>query len=87
MFATGFDALTGPLLAIDPVAAADSVPLPTVVHGPRTYLGLTATGFPNLFIVAGPGSPSVFSNMIVSIEQHVEWIADCLAAMGARGDE
>jgi hypothetical protein len=47
--------------------------------GPRTYLGLMTAGFPNLFIITGPGSPSVLSNMIVSIEQHVDWIADCLA--------
>ena len=48
-------------------------------EGPRTYLGLMSAGFPNLFIITGPGSPSVLSNMIVSIEQHVDWIADCLA--------
>ena len=85
VFATGFDALTGPLLAINPVGR-DGVPLADRwAEGPRTYLGIATTGFPNLFIVAGPGSPSVFSNMIVSIEQHVEWIADCVAAMGERG--
>ena len=48
--------------------------------GPRTYLGLAWPGFPNLFLVTGPGSPSVLSNMMVSIEQHVDWIADCLGA-------
>ncbi len=47
--------------------------------GPRTYLGLAVAGFPNLFTVTGPGSPSVLSNMLVSIEQHVDWLADCLA--------
>src|SRR5712675_2441064 len=51
-------------------------------EGPRTYLGLMSAGFPNLFIITGPGSPSVLSNMIVSIEQHVDWISDCLAEMG-----
>jgi cyclohexanone monooxygenase len=54
-------------------------------EGPKTYLGLMSKGFPNLFIITGPGSPSVLSNMIVSIEQHVDWIADCLAFMRHRG--
>ena len=53
-------------------------------EGPRTYLGLMSEGFPNLFIITGPGSPSVLSNMIVSIEQHVDWIADCIAYMRDR---
>ena len=53
-------------------------------EGPKTYLGLMSTGFPNLFIITGPGSPSVLSNMIVSIEQHVDWITDCLAWMRDR---
>ena len=47
--------------------------------GPRTYLGLQISGFPNMFTITGPGSPSVLSNVIVSIEQHVDWIADCLS--------
>src|SRR6185437_15283037 len=50
--------------------------------GPRTYLGLSVSGFPNLFVITGPGSPSVFANMVTSIEQHVDWIADCIATMG-----
>ena len=53
--------------------------------GPRTYLGLMSAGFPNLFIITGPGSPSVLRNMIVSIEQHVDWIADCLAHLRDHG--
>jgi cyclohexanone monooxygenase len=53
--------------------------------GPKTYLGLMSEGFPNLFLITGPGSPSVLSNMIVSIEQHVDWISDCLAFMRDRG--
>ncbi len=78
VFATGFDAMTGPLLAMDirgrnGVALADKW-----ADGPKTYLGLSVAGFPNLFMITGPGSPSVLSNMIVSIEQHVDWIADCL---------
>ena len=54
-------------------------------NGPTSYLGLQVAGFPNLFTITGPGSPSVLSNMIVSIEQHVDWIADCLAYMRDRG--
>ena len=50
-------------------------------EGPRTYLGLSIAGFPNLFVITGPGSPSVFANMVTSVEQHVDWIADCMAAM------
>src|SRR5882724_9722026 len=56
-------------------------------EGPRTYLGLTVAGFPNLFAITGPGSPSVLSNMIVSIEQHVDWIADCIDRMRAQDHE
>jgi cyclohexanone monooxygenase len=83
--ATGFDAVTGPPLAIDPVGR-DGIALHDAWSGgPRAYLGLATAGFPSLFMVAGPGSPSVISNMMVSIEQHVDWIADCLAAMGDRG--
>ena len=54
-------------------------------EGPRTYLGLTIAGFPNLFTITGPGSPSVLTNMLPSIEQHVEWIADCLEYLRSRG--
>src|SRR5438445_6354506 len=53
-------------------------------EGPRTYLGVMSAGFPNLFIITGPGSPSVLSNMMVSIEQHVDWIADCIGYMRER---
>ena len=53
--------------------------------GPRTYLGLQVVGFPNLFTVTGPGSPSVLSNMIVSIEQHIDWIAQCISDLDERG--
>ncbi len=79
VFATGFDAMTGALLAF-PIAGRDGTLLrENWEAGPRTYLGVTTAGFPNLFIITGPGSPSVLSNMMVSIEQHVEWIGDCLA--------
>ena len=52
--------------------------------GPRTYLGLMTAGFPNMFMITGPGSPSVLSNMMVSIEQHVDWISDCLSHLNSR---
>jgi cyclohexanone monooxygenase len=85
VFATGFDAMTGALLDID-VRGRDGRPLRAKwADGPRTYLGLATAGFPNLFIVTGPGSPSVLSNMVMSIEQHVEWIADCIAHLRAAG--
>ena len=78
VFATGYDAMTGPLLAID-IRGCDGLALKTKwTAGPRTYLGVATAGFPNMFMITGPGSPSVLSNMVVSIEQHVEWITDCL---------
>ena len=78
VFATGFDAMTGALLAMD-IRGRNGLSLREKwEHGPRTYLGLQVAGFPNLFTITGPGSPSVLSNMIVSIEQHVEWISDCI---------
>ena len=84
VYATGFDAMTGALLNID-IKGRDAKPLGDVWEaGPRTYLGLQVAGFPNLFMITGPGSPSVLSNMIVSIEQHVDWITDCIAHMGDR---
>ena len=87
VFATGFDAMTGPLLGID-IRGRDGVALKDVWHaGPLTYLGLQVAGFPNLFTVTGPGSPSVLCNMPVAIEQHVEWITDCIAHMRERGAE
>jgi cyclohexanone monooxygenase len=81
VFATGFDAMTGALLSIDIQGRAGRRLQQKWAEGPRTYLGLAVAGFPNLFTITGPGSPSVLSNMIVSIEQHVDWIADCLAYM------
>jgi cyclohexanone monooxygenase len=85
VFATGFDAMTGALLNIDIRGRAGRTLQDAWAEGPRTYLGLAVAGFPNLFTITGPGSPSVLSNMIVSIEQHVDWIADCLAHLGRRG--
>ena len=81
VYATGFDAMTGALLRMD-VRGRDGLALEKQWEaGPRSYLGLQVDGFPNLFTITGPGSPSVLSNMIVSIEQHVDWIADCIAHM------
>ena len=79
VYATGFDALTGPLLALG-IQGRDGTALADVwADGPKTYLGVAVPDFPNLFTITGPGSPSVLSNMPVSIEQHVEWIGDCIA--------
>jgi cyclohexanone monooxygenase len=77
VFATGFDAMTGALLAIDIRGRGDARLDEKWAAGPRSYLGLQMAGFPNLFMITGPGSPSVLANMAVAIEQHVDWIADC----------
>ncbi|HEY4166517.1 MAG TPA: NAD(P)/FAD-dependent oxidoreductase [Reyranella sp.] len=85
VLATGFDAMTGALLRID-IRGRGGVALKDKwSEGPKAYLGLTMAGFPNLFTVTGPGSPSVLTNMLPSIEQHVDWIADCLAALRDKG--
>ena len=85
VLATGFDAMTGSFLKIDPVGR-DDLALSEKWHaGPRTYLGLMSEGFPNCFFIAGPGSPSVLSNMVLSIEQHVEWVAACITDLEANG--
>jgi cyclohexanone monooxygenase len=87
VLATGFDAMTGSVAKIE-IRGRDGQTLNQKwAEGPKTYLGLMSAGFPNLFIITGPGSPSVLSNMIVSIEQHVDWITDCLAYMRDRGFE
>jgi cation diffusion facilitator CzcD-associated flavoprotein CzcO/acetyl esterase/lipase len=87
VYATGFDAMTGALVAVD-ITGRDGVTLEQKwADGPTTYLGLTAVGFPNLFMITGPGSPSVLSNMAVSIEQHVDWVTDCLLDQRERGYE
>ncbi|MBS7811984.1 flavin-containing monooxygenase [Roseococcus pinisoli] len=85
VFATGFDAMTGPFLRMD-IRGRDGLTLAEAWEaGPRTYLGLNVKGFPNLFTMTGPGSPSVLCNMPVPIEQHAEWIADCIAHMRREG--
>ena len=85
IFATGFDAMTGALTRID-IRGRGGLPLNEKwVDGPRTYLGVATRGFPNMFMITGPQSPSVLSNMPVSIEQHGDWIADCLSHLRAHG--
>ncbi len=85
VLATGFDAMTGALAKIDIRGIGGRALAEAWSAGPRTYLGLAVAGFPNLFLVTGPGSPSVLTNMMVSIEQHVRWISDCVAQLRARG--
>ena len=81
VFATGYDAMTGPLLNMN-VTGKNNLTLKEVwEEGPQTYLGIQVPGFPNLFTVTGPGSPSVLTNMPMAIEQHVEWIRDCIQFM------
>ena len=85
VWATGFDAMTGAIVAVDITGVHGETLRHKWEHGPRTYLGLTAAGFPNLFLLTGPGSPSVLSNMVVSIEQHVDWVTDRIADMRRAG--
>ncbi|MDO9526692.1 MAG: hypothetical protein Q7J57_14330 [Gemmobacter sp.] len=85
VLATGFDALTGALTRIDIRGTGPQSLEQKWADGPRAYLGLMTAGFPNLFMITGPGSPSVLSNVIVSIEQHVDWITDCLEHLRASG--
>ncbi len=84
VFATGYDAVTGALDRIDIRGKGGQSLKEKWSHGPRTYLGLMAAGFPNFFMITGPGSPSILTNVVVAIEQHVDWIARCLARMQAQ---
>jgi cation diffusion facilitator CzcD-associated flavoprotein CzcO/acetyl esterase/lipase len=87
VFATGFDAMTGAIVAVD-INGRDGLSLKQKwVEGPKTYLGLTTVGFPNCFLITGPGSPSVLSNMMVSIEQHVDWVSGTIDYMRRAGLE
>ncbi len=79
--ATGFDAMTGALLKIDIRGRGGRTLADKWEHGPRTYLGLGINDFPNMFMITGPGSPSVFANMILGVEQHADWIVECLMYM------
>ncbi|BCJ50412.1 hypothetical protein Asp14428_18870 [Actinoplanes sp. NBRC 14428] len=85
VYATGFDAMTGALTNVD-IRGRDGLSLKETWNaGPRTYLGIGSAGFPNLFMITGPGSPSVLSNMVVSIEQHVDWVVDAITHLDAQG--
>lgn len=85
VFATGFDAMTGALLDIDISTSTGNRLNEKWQDGPRTYLGIMMAGFPNLFVITGPGSPSVKTNMIAAIEQHVDWIMDCVQYLRDHG--
>jgi len=85
VFATGFDAMTGPLKALNLKGRGGRTLDKEWQDGPHTYLGISVVGFPNLFTITGPQSPSVLTNMPVAIEQHVEWVADCIDAMRKSG--
>ncbi|MBV8218327.1 MAG: cyclohexanone monooxygenase, partial [Solirubrobacterales bacterium] len=85
VLATGFDAMTGALLKMDLRGRRGITLREKWGEGPKTYLGLTVAGFPNLFMITGPGSPSVLTNMLPSIEQHVDFIAECLVALRDKG--
>jgi cation diffusion facilitator CzcD-associated flavoprotein CzcO len=85
VLATGFDAMTGALSKIDIVGRGGEVLRDDWQHGPRTYLGLGVDGFPNLFIISGPGAPAVLANMVLHAEAHVNWVADCIRHLDERG--
>ena len=85
VYATGFDAMTGAIVGVDITGKNGTTLKKKWEHGPRQYLGLMATEFPNFFMITGPGSPSVLSNMMVSIEQHVEWVTNTLVHMRNNG--
>jgi cyclohexanone monooxygenase len=85
VFATGFDAMTGPLKALHLKGRGGRTLDRVWADGPHTYLGISVAGFPNFFTITGPQSPSVLTNMPVAIEQHVEWVTDCISAMRETG--
>ena len=85
IFATGFDAMTGTLLKMDIMGRGGLTLGEKWEAGPRTYLGLMSEGFPNMFMITGPGSPSVLSNMMVSLQQHVDWVVDSLEYLRSGG--
>jgi cation diffusion facilitator CzcD-associated flavoprotein CzcO/acetyl esterase/lipase len=85
VYATGFDAMTGAIVGVDITGKNGTTLKKKWEHGPLQYLGLMATEFPNFFMITGPGSPSVLSNMMVSIEQHVDWVTDTLVHMRDNG--
>lgn len=85
VFATGFDAVTGPLFALGLTGVGGVSLKDAWAQGPQSYLGLMVSGFPNLFTVNGPSSPSVLANMLQTIEHHVDWIVDCITHMEKNG--
>jgi cyclohexanone monooxygenase len=85
VFATGFDAVTGPVMRMNVVGKGGLELNKKWESGPQTYLGIQTTGFPNMYMITGPGSPSVLSNMTTSIEQHVEWVSDAIQYMEDNG--
>jgi len=85
VFATGFDAMTGALQDIDIRGVGNLRLAEKWKDGPKTFLGLMTSGFPNMFIITGPGSPSVKTNMVIHIEQHVEWVDQCISYMTNKG--
>ncbi len=87
VFATGFDAMTGSFLRMDIRGRNDLSLKEKWSEGPKTYLGVQVAGFPNMFMVTGPGSPSVLSNMPVAIEQHIEWISNFIEYLREHGVE
>ena len=84
VFATGYDAMTGPLLNMNIIGKNNLKLQEAWEEGPKTFLGLQVPGFPNMFTITGPGSPSVLTNMPIAIEQHVEWIRDCIDFMNKK---
>src|SRR6185369_4664301 len=87
ILASGFDAMTGSLAAIDIRGRGGRTLRAAWAAGPVTYLGLGVAGFPNMFVVTGPGSPGVLANMILAAEHHVDWIADTITHLDANGFE
>jgi cyclohexanone monooxygenase len=85
IFATGYDAMTGAILDINISVKGGAALRAAWKDGPKTYLGVMVNGFPNMAIITGPGSPSVKTNMISAIEQHVDWITDLVAHLGSKG--
>jgi len=86
VYATGFDAMTGALSRID-IRGRDGLSLGEfwATEGPLSYLGLAVAGFPNLFTIQGPGSPSAATNFVAALEQHVDWIGDCITHLRSNG--
>ncbi|HXO80236.1 MAG TPA: NAD(P)/FAD-dependent oxidoreductase [Mycobacterium sp.] len=86
VYATGFDAMTGALSRID-IRGRDGLSLAEfwAAEGPLSYLGLAVAGFPNLFTIQGPGSPSAATNFVAALEQHVDWICDCITHLRSNG--